>query len=256
MRPPYGGRFLFGGSGAGMFKRIIAVLMILPCWAYAGADEIVKGMERAKLNAKVEGIIETPMQGLFQVNLEGGRVLYASEDGRFFIQGYLYEAKEGGTINLTDAEERKGVLAALGHIKPADMIVFPAVNERSSIVVFTDTECPFCHKLHEDVGALNEAGITVRYLAYPRHGMDSSGGKALERVWCSQDRRKAISDAIDGEEVDSNECSNPVESQFELGRQIGVQGTPTIILSNGQLLVGYQGKDSVIQAVLSVLRSK
>ena len=106
--------------------------------------------------------------------------------------------------------------------------------------MFTDTTCPYCHKLHAEVAELNRRGIEVRYLAFPRQGPGSEGDNQLQAVWCSKDRRKAMDQMVDGKEIKAVKCENPVEKQFALGQSIGVNGTPAVVLADGKLIPGYQ----------------
>lgn len=213
--------------------------------ADSNAEKIQASMESSDLGAVVEFIEPSPMAGLYTVGLEGGRVLYASEDGRFFIQGRLYQAKEGGTINLTDKKEREGLARTISKLDKSRMIVFPAENEEAVVTVFTDTSCPFCHKLHEEIEDINEAGITIRYLAYPRQGLDSDAYKNMVAVWCSENPREAFTDAIDGDRMESTNCQNPVKDDYLLGQQIGLQGTPSLIFENGAMVSGYRDAETI-----------
>lgn len=219
------------------------------------AQLIRESMDRANLGAKVDFIEPSPMAGLYVVGLQGGRVLYASEDGHFFIQGRLYEAGDGKTINLTDRQEREGIAKAISDIDTSEMIVFKAKDERSVITVFTDTSCPFCHKLHEDIDEINDAGVTIRYLAYPREGLKSETFQKMVSVWCADDRQKAISDAINEDYLVDQTCSNPVESHYMLGQQIGLQGTPSIVFRDGSVVSGYRSAE-VIEKMASSIAEK
>jgi thiol:disulfide interchange protein DsbC len=236
-------------------------LMLLVCGlfaslsAFAGVEDVIrKSLERAAVRAPVEAIVPSPMPGVYQVNVRGGRVLYVSEDGRFFLQGTLYAAQEGHSLNLTEPEERKGLLALMEQVPAGQFLVYPASRKKTNIVVFTDTECPFCHKLHEDIEQLTEAGISVRYLAYPRKGPDSSAAETLAKVWCAEDRREAMDRAVADRRVSSSACANPIKEHFALGQTIGVQGTPTIILANGRRLTGYVAPEELIKAALDAAK--
>ncbi|MCY1242011.1 Thiol:disulfide interchange protein DsbC [compost metagenome] len=116
--------------------------------------------------------------------------------------------------------------------------------------MFTDTTCPYCQKLHAEVPELNKRGIEVRYLAFPRQGPGSSGDQQLQSIWCAKDRQAAINDMFHEKEVKSAKCDNPVDKQFELGQMVGVQGTPAIILANGQMLPGYQSAGQIAKLAL------
>ena len=209
------------------------------------AETIRSSMENSSLDAKIDYIEQSAMPGLYTVVLEGGRVLYASEDGRFFIQGRLYQAKQGGTINLTDQKEREGIARAISRLDESRMIVFPADNEEAVVTVFTDTSCPFCHRLHEEIEDINEMGITIRYLAYPRQGLGSDAYQDMVAVWCSENPREALSQAIDGDRIESKDCENPVKDDYLLGQQIGLQGTPSLVFDNGVLISGYRDAETI-----------
>jgi thiol:disulfide interchange protein DsbC len=188
----------------------------------------------------IEQIAESPMPGVYQVQLKGGRQLYASADGQFVMQGYLFQFKDGQAINLTEAEEGRAVAAQIASIPLKDMVVFGPKTAKAHITVFTDTDCAYCQKLHSEVPELNRLGVEVRYLAFPRQGLNSKGAKDLASVWCAKDRQAAMNQAKARQPVEALSCANPVAEQFHLGQTLGVNGTPAIILQNGKMIPGYQ----------------
>jgi len=198
----------------------------------------------------IESIAQSPLPGLYQVELQGGRLLYASADGQYVMQGYLYQVKDGQALNLTEAAESRGVAREIAKVPQKDMVIFPAKGTaKTHITVFTDTDCPYCQKLHTEVPALNAAGIEVRYLAFPRQGLGSKGYHELVGVWCSKDRVAAM-DAAKKDQAPDGTCDNPVASQFKLGQAVGVQGTPAIVLADGQMIPGYQPAPQLVQAAM------
>ena len=235
-----------------LFPFLLAFCLAVPALAEESSDVIRKSMERADLGAKIEFIEPSEMPGLYTVGLEGGRVLYASKDGRFFLHGRLYKAADGKTINLTDQQERKGIARTIAGLDESEMIIFPADNEKAVITVFTDTSCPFCHKLHEEIEDINEAGITIRYLAYPRQGLKSEAYENMVSVWCSANRRKAFSEAIDDDRIKAPSCENPVKEHYLLGQQIGLQGTPTLIFEDGSVVSGYRPAETIRKMAESI----
>ncbi|WP_322981059.1 bifunctional protein-disulfide isomerase/oxidoreductase DsbC [Pseudomonas sp. C11] len=188
----------------------------------------------------IEAIAESPMSGIYQVQLKGGRQLYTSADGQFLIQGYLFQVKDGKAVNLTEVEESRAVAKQIDAIPTSEMVVFPAKDAKTHITVFTDTECGYCQKLHSEIPELNRLGVEVRYLAFPRQGMNSSAARELQSVWCSKDRQAAMNKAKTRQGVPEATCDNPVAKQYELGHLIGVNGTPSVILANGKMIPGYQ----------------
>ncbi|NQD80142.1 DsbC family protein [Pseudomonas seleniipraecipitans] len=188
----------------------------------------------------IEAIAESPMPGVYQVQLKGGRQLYASADGQFVMQGYLFQFKDGQAVNLTEVEESRAVAKQINAIPAKDMVVFAPKEPKAHITVFTDTDCGYCQKLHSEVAELNKQGIEVRYLAFPRQGLGSKGAKDLASVWCAKDRQAAMNQAKSRQSVAEATCDNPVAQQYQLGQMIGVNGTPAIILENGKMIPGYQ----------------
>jgi thiol:disulfide interchange protein DsbC len=250
-------------TARGVFMRVTriigaAVVALTSTFSlFAHADEasdkaIRKTLETLNLEIPVESISSSPLNGLYEVNLKGGRVLYASADGQFVMQGNLYQIQGGKPVNLTEKVERQAISKTINGIPAAEMVVYPAVGEaKSHITVFTDTTCPYCHKLHGEVPELNKRGIEVRYVAFPRQGLGSPGDEQLQAVWCSKDRRAAMDRMVDGKNIEAPKCANPVTKQFEIGQSIGVNGTPAIVLADGQVIPGYQPAPQVAKLALS-----
>lgn len=204
----------------------------------------------------IEAISESPMPGLYQVHLKGGRLLYASADAQFVLQGFLFQVKDGKTVNLTEQAESKGVAKEINAIPQSEMVVFPAdekAAKKAHITVFTDTDCGYCQKLHSEMAELNRRGVEVRYVAFPRQGIDSHGYNSLVSVWCAKDRREAMNQAKARKEVAEAKCENPVAKQYQLGQMIGVRGTPAIVLANGQMIPGYQPAPQLAEAALAAM---
>ncbi|OAI94436.1 MULTISPECIES: bifunctional protein-disulfide isomerase/oxidoreductase DsbC [Pseudomonas] len=224
--------------------------------SFAVADEADKAirdtLKSLASDIPVESIDKSPFNGLYEVKLQGGRVLYASADGQYVVQGNLYEVKDGKPVNLTEKAERAGIAKTINGIPTSDMVVYPAKGQaKSHITVFTDTTCPYCHKLHEEVAELNRLGVEVRYVAFPRQGLGSPGDEQLQAVWCSKDRNSALDKMIGGKEIKAAKCENPVSKQFAMGQSIGVNGTPAIVLEDGQVIPGYQPAKQVAALALA-----
>ncbi len=221
----------------------------------ADPDQAIRqALKSLQPDLPIEAISESPMPGLYQVQLKGGRLIYASADAQFVLQGFLYQVKEGKTVNLTEQAESKGVAKEINAIPTAEMVVFPAdpkAEKKTHITVFTDTDCGYCQKLHSEVAELNRRGVEVRYVAFPRQGIGSHSYDTLVSVWCAKDRREAMNLAKTRKEVPAAKCDNPVAKQYALGQMIGVQGTPAVVLANGQMIPGYQPAPQLAAAALA-----
>ncbi len=233
-----------------------AALALASSFAVAAANDaeqaIRKSLQSLESEIPVDSIAASPVNGLYEVKLKGGRVLYASADGQFLVQGYLFQIQDGKPVNLTEKAERVAIAKTINAIPASEMVVYPAKGEtKSHITVFTDTTCPYCHKLHAEVPELNKRGIEVRYVAFPRQGLGSSGDQQLQAVWCSTNRKAAMDKMVDGKEIKAAKCENPVSKQFQMGQSIGVNGTPAIVLEDGQVIPGYQPAPQVAKLALT-----
>ena len=142
--------------------------------------------------------------------------------------------------NLTEQRRQEGRITLMAGVSDDDAIIFaPTGAVRHTLTVFTDIDCTYCRRLHQEIGELNRLGIRVRYLMYPRNGPDTEAWRKAEAVWCSADRRDALTRAKRGETIKSGKCETPIAAHYALGQQLGIQGTPGIITDRGEYLAGY-----------------
>ncbi len=193
----------------------------------------------------IQQLNPTPVAGLFEVVVDGG-VLYVSRDGQYVVRGDLARIQGTELVSLTEqtvSRQRASVLAA---VPRAQAVVFPARGRAKSVItVFTDTDCGYCRQLHQEVPALNRAGVEVRYLAFPRSlpntGLQAGTAQVMHDIWCAPARDLAMTRAKQGERVAraASTCRSPIEAQYALGRSVGVRGTPAIFNARGEQLGGY-----------------
>lgn len=191
-----------------------------------------------------------PIAGLYEVIFHG-TVYYFTADGKHMLGGPLVEVASRRNLSAAalDAVEREQLvpqrLAFLHDLRDADAIVYAAPQPKHRITVFTDIDCGYCRELHRHIDQYNAAGITVRYVAFPRAGEGSGTFKKQESVWCAADRKAALTDAKAGKAVPEKVCKNPVAAQYHAGEKLGVSGTPAILLDDGRLLPGYVPPDEL-----------
>ena len=218
----------------------------------SGADGslIMQRLRELRPDLPIEGVRPAPMPGMFGVELAGGQILYVSADARYLIAGDLYELGDSDLINLAEQQRTAKRLELMATVAMDEQLVFsPQGVTRASISVFTDVDCGYCRKLHLEVPQMNALGIEVRYLAYPRAGIGSASYDKIVTAWCSDDRNEALTRLKRGEELAAVTCDNPVARQYQLGRSVGVTGTPAIILPDGQLLPGYLPADDLARTL-------
>jgi len=204
-------------------------------------ESLKKQLKKAFKRAP-DSLTESPVSGLYQV-LYGTEVVYVSGDGKHFIAGDMINMET--RKNLSKIAQRS-VRNDIIKTKLKDPIVFKAKDEKHVVKVFTDIDCPYCAKMHREVPALNEKGITVEYLMFPRAGVGSKSYDKAVSVWCAGDseaQQTAMTTAKERKPLDEKKCENPIKAQYELGQEIGVTGTPALVTTTGRLIPGYVPAD-------------
>lgn len=215
------------------------LLMALPVSA-ATPEEVQQTIRKSLQPLMRGGVIDqirpSEVAGLYEVVI-GTSLYYATDDGRYLLDGTLLDLHSGRNISeIKKSGLRMGVINDLGEDQ---MIIFAAAKAKHTITVFTDLDCPYCRLMHSKIKEYNDAGITVRYLLYPRDVVGSASYKKAVSVWCSKEREQVFTAVNAGKPVASLSCDNPVESTMKLGKQMGVSGTPTIFLESGDKVPGY-----------------
>jgi len=227
-----------------MLQRWLVFLLCLSgLWAAKAGADVKSDMQRVKQavaaivpGVKPTGIRPSPVAGLYEVTL-GPQVFYVSADGKYLVEGDVIDLRTH--TDLTTARRDAARINAINAVGTDHMIVYSPAYPRHTITVFTDIDCGYCRKLHREVGALVKAGIRVRYLFYPRSGIDTPSYYKAVSVWCAPNRKQALEKAEAGGALPRRTCKNPVKQQMALGDVIGVRGTPTIVLGDGRILPGY-----------------
>ncbi len=218
-------------------------LLALPALADEAAkpEVVIKRALETRPDIKVESVAMSEIPGLYAVQLKGGPVIYTSADGKYFVHGEMFAVQDKSFVNLTEQRASGQRAKEIAAVKLKDMVIFkPKGPTKAVINVFTDVDCGYCRKLHKEVPQLNAMGIEVRYLAYPRAGIGSESYQKMVTTWCAKDRQGTLTRYKNGEAVPLNTCAdNPVAAEYQLGERIGVEGTPTLVTANGELIPGY-----------------
>ncbi|ODS23998.1 hypothetical protein AB835_06130 [Candidatus Endobugula sertula] len=203
-------------------------------------------LKQARPDLEPSNLRYSPMEGLYKMKLDG-RVVFVSEDGGFLIAGEMYQVNSGHLVNLQEQDRIKEEKAfapkrveMLQAVAEKDLVVYkPTVEQKGYVYIFTDIDCPFCRKLHSQMGAMLDMGIEVRYLAFPRAGINSRSAQKLSTVWCADNRVEMMDRFKSGQDVELAECEvSPVADHYILGKKVGIRGTPAIILESGQIIPG------------------
>lgn len=211
-------------------------------------EEVKRNLSKILPIDKEATINKSPISELFEVTV-GGKVFYVSTDLNYFVRGDLIDLRS--KKNLTEQVRRSFRARKFASIERGKLITFTSTDKyrKAEIYVFTDIDCGYCRKFHLEVPALNDAGVTVHYLAFPRKGIDSFSSKKSESVWCSVNSEEALTNAKLGRRIKTKACENPIIEQFQLGLEIGVMGTPAVYSSDGLELGGYLSAEDVLKEI-------
>lgn len=235
-------------------KRVLTTLILLATFPLlAGAAvgpevkaNIEKTLKKVLPEINITSINPSQVKGLYRV-MEGAEVYYVTGDGRYFFHGELYDLKE--RHNLTEVSRTEVRDKLLKELPKDEYIEFSPAHPKHVVYVFTDVTCPYCRRLHSHIKQINKLGIAVRYLAFPRQGLDTDAFTEMESVWCAKDRNQALTEAKLGKIPAKASCKNSVAQQFALGQSMGVHGTPAVFTANGKYLGGYMAPAELEQAI-------
>ncbi|OCG05547.1 bifunctional protein-disulfide isomerase/oxidoreductase DsbC [Gilliamella apis] len=226
-----------------MKKLVISLgLALISTSVLANNADITKSMEKLGFSNKEITIENNPVQGLKSVITPEG-IFYVTDDGKFLTQGPIYSLESGEPVNIANSNNLKLMKSI-----EKDAIVYKAPKEKYIISVFTDYTCHYCKLLHENINQYLDAGISVHYFAFPRAGADSDVGKNMQSIWSVADRKAAFDNAYKGNSISPANSMVPyVTQQFNVGKKLGISGTPALLLPDGQLVSGYVPADKLIE---------
>jgi thiol:disulfide interchange protein DsbC len=235
-------------------KKTAAVMPAATPSAQVPVPPDVRSRVIAKLHgATADDVAYSPVPGLYEVTM-GGLIAYVSSDGKYLISGNVYDLDS--QENLTASRRNTARAKALASVAENQMIIYGPPNPKMTVTVFTDVDCGFCRKFHGQMAELNKAGVRVRCMMFPRTGPGTESWKKAEQVWCAADRRDALTRAKRGEPVKAKACGDTaIKTQYDLGGDLGVEGTPAIFTQNGDYIGGFLTTQELVQSVQDSLKA-
>ncbi len=225
-----------------MLRKFLILVLVAGLSTYQSgfAGDVPAGLksalQRLMPGMKPDSVVPSQIPGLYQITV-GPAVAYLSEDGRYMLRGDLIDMQ--ARKNLTRVVRQAATTKSIEALGEESMIVFGPSEADHTVTIFTDVDCGYCRRLHQEMDDYIEMGIKVRYTAFPRSGIPSSGYDKMVSVWCADDPKAAMTKAKSGVRVDAKPCDNPVVDHYRLAEALGVDGTPTIFTETGRRLPGY-----------------
>ncbi len=197
---------------------------------------ITRALTELAPNIQITAVADSPIPGLYEVTV-GRRVVYVTGDGQYLVDGMMLRTTD--RINLTEERHNGLRMQALESMPADERIIYPAADRKYKVTVFTDIDCGFCRKLHQEMADYNASGIEIDYVFFPRGGQRTPGFQKAVSVWCADDRNLAMDQAKAGQEMPVRECDSPINRQYQIGMEIGITGTPALVTEDGTILPGY-----------------
>jgi len=195
--------------------------------------------------ARPEDLRPSPVPGIYELT-RGADLVYVTPDGKYAFIGDLYDLPKNN--NLTELQRKQIRVKLIGAVPESEMVIFGPKNPRYTVTVFTDVDCAYCRQLHSQIDEYNRLGVRVRYLFFPRTGPNTESWTKAEEVWCSADRNDALTRAKRGQALKAKPCANnPVARHYALGKDFQLEGTPAIVMADGELVPGYMPPDLLVQ---------
>jgi thiol:disulfide interchange protein DsbC len=192
---------------------------------------------------------ESEIENFYVVNVANNQILYVSNDFKYVFAGDVISLDNGAPSSLNELYQAKLVKQVMSLLEDTRTINFTAENEKHLIKVFTDISCGYCRLLHSQIDDYLALGISIEYYGFPRDGLQTKVFEDMQSAWCSDDPKLSITKLKAGDDVEEKTCQNPIQMHYEYGQLLGITGTPSIFLSNGQKLSGYIPASELIKII-------
>ena len=228
-------------------KNILLLTTIMLLVSCAKKDEVNVDIRKTVSNAYPDVAIDEikKIDDNFHEIIINKQIYYATNDGKYLIVGNVINlnTKESITEN-TKMNQR---LSIIDSIDMKNFMIFKPKKTDHILTIFTDTSCPYCQKLHNEIPDLLENNIEIRYVLFSRNGNDVDAYQQLVSAWCSADKVDALEDLFAGDILDDiSNCENPIARNFDYAGSLSVEGTPTIFLEDGRIIPGYQNYKNIL----------
>lgn len=170
-----------------------------------------------------------------------------SYDRNFLLSGFWDGMRERTPLVRGMGEVRLQLLETAP--ESTRVVIRPQGVARHRLYVFADIDCGYSRMLFKETEALLAQGVQVEYLYFPRAGEGSESFRKAEATWCASDRLSAMRKAYVGDDPGRASCSNPVQQHLELGRRLGLTGTPTMFLETGVMVPGYVPAATLLERI-------
>lgn len=200
---------------------------------YASTEQDLLSLLKKKYpNTTIDQVLPSPVQGIYEVNM-GRNIAYTTLDGKYMFFG-LMDVEAGRDLTAVRKAELNKISFSLLPLPNAIKDV--RGNGKAVLAVFSDPDCPYCRKLEIELMQLKD--VTIYTFPFPLASHKGADQKAIN-VWCSKDQARNWNIALTMGKFPANaDCPNPIAQNIALAKKLGINGTPTMISSDGRILQG------------------
>ena len=214
---------------------------LLSCFSaisLANVETLKINLSRYYPNIQVSNIQATEMPGLYSASLDN-QIIYLDENAQYMLVGSMVRLKD--QKNLTKDLMLQQNSVDWKQLPFKDAIKTVKGTGKSQLFIFSDPNCPYCKRLEVELDKLND--VTIYTLIYP---LKSQSITVSKQVWCDPNQAYAWKNLLQ-KNVQPKEktCANPIERNLELGKKLGIEGTPTLIFGNGLKMVGGRSAEDI-----------
>jgi thiol:disulfide interchange protein DsbC len=223
-----------------MFRRIgmFSLLNGLSALSFANVETLKNNLNQQYPNIHVSNIQTTEMTGLYSASLDQ-QIIYLDETAQHMFIGSMVRLKD--QKNLTKDLVLKQNSIDWKQLPLKDAIKTVKGNGKQQLAIFSDPNCPYCKKLEVELDKLND--VTIYTFIYPLKAQSLAVSK---QIWCDPNQAYAWKNLLQKNvQPKEKSCANPIDRNLELGKKLGIEGTPTLIFGNGLKMVGGRSAEEI-----------
>jgi thiol:disulfide interchange protein DsbC len=212
------------------------------------AATVKNKLEQRFPGAEIKYVAKSPYFGLYEAML-GDQMVYTDVKANQILVGSVYDVAT--KQNLTDARVRKLNRVAVDKLPLELAFVKVKGNGARKLIVFSDADCPFCHRLESEMKGLDN--VTIYTFLYPIDQLHPDSARKSKQIWCAPDKVKAWDEFFASGKVPDNagDCGDPIEKTQALGNSLKINATPTLIFADGSMLPGALALDKLEKELAS-----
>jgi len=246
-------------------KTVVAAIVLLFILSVAGysfagekAEEAALGKDEAAVLFKdlapdliILEVRPSPVKELWEIAVQSGErkgLLYLDSSKKYFIQGAIMDLKT--KANLTQDRMSELTKVDTATIPLGDALVMGDKEAKYKVIVFTDPDCPYCGKLHQEIKKVvakrQDIAFFIKMYPLPMHKGAYEKAKAI----VCEKSMALLDDAFAKKTLPEAKCdSTAVDENLKLAEKLGIRGTPAIIMPNGIIIPGSRDADALIEVI-------